>query len=82
MRYLMGLLTLLLTGCLSTNPAAWTGHQVEAFTAASYECRMMVNQQGQQAAAFGGAVVPLVYLFTRNGMYKDCMEARGWRQAD
>lgn len=73
---------LLLTGCMATHPSAWKAVDQDKFTADSYDCRMIVSQQGMQAAQFGGAIVPLVALFSRPGQFRECMEARGWTPAE
>jgi hypothetical protein len=76
------LLALSLSGCLSTNPTAWTQAPDETTRAKRdiYECQAETTAAGYRAAAFGGAVVPLVSLFQRRGLFNDCMAARGWRQ--
>jgi hypothetical protein len=75
------LLTVLLAGCLSTRPESWT-HAPDETTQAKrdiYDCQAETDAASHRAAAFGGAVVPLVNLFQRRGMFNDCMAARGWR---
>ena len=80
MRWL--LLALLLTGCYATDPAQWT-HAPDnetALKAAIYECKAHANAQRLYAAQYGGAVLPIVSLFTAPGVFRECMEAKGYRQ--
>jgi hypothetical protein len=82
MRALVGLLGVMsLTGCLSTNPAAWS-HAPDEETrarAAIYECRAQASDASWRATQFGGAIVPLVGLFAMRGTFNECMAARGFK---
>lgn len=73
---------LLLTGCMATSPTAWKAVNEDKFKADSHYCKHETNQTLWQGAYFGGAIVPLVALFSARGMYKECMEARGWTPAE
>ena len=75
------LLSLLLSGCYATDPAQWTHAPDEqtALKAAIYECKAHANAQRLYAAQFGGAVLPIVSLFTAPGVFRECMEAKGYR---
>jgi hypothetical protein len=73
-------LALLLTGCVSTNPEAWT-HAPDEQTrarAAIYDCKEDADAKLRWAAGFGGAIVPLVALFKNSSEFDKCMAARGY----
>ena len=75
-------LTLLLTGCMSVTPEAWT-HAPDEQTrarAAIYDCKGDAEAYMRQAAAFGGIIVPTVALFKGPRMFDECMAARGYRK--
>ena len=77
-KYLLS--ALLLTGCLSTDPASWS-QQPDAQTAvkaAIYECEQDATAVVNRAAAFGGAVVPIAGLFGMRRTFNQCMAARGF----
>ena len=83
MRYGALILSLFaLTGCMSTSPDAWRHTGASGFVQASDYCKGRVNDEMWRAAAFGGAIVPLVALFARPGIYGDCMRAQGFQPAD
>ena len=73
---------LLLTGCYATNPAPWAyaPDQETALKASILECKQHANAQRLYAASYGGAVLPIVSLFTAPGVFRECMEAKGYRQ--
>lgn len=76
--------TLIFTGCLSTDPARWAFKPDEqsAARAAIYDCKADTNAMLHRAAAFGGAIVPLVALSRARAAFDECMEARGYRRAE
>ncbi len=83
MRY-RWLVLLLLTGCMTTDPARWafTPDDSGGARAAIYDCKADTNAMLHRAAAFGGAIVPLVALSRARAAFDECMEARGYRRAE
>jgi hypothetical protein len=73
--------TVLLPGCLAKNPAQWAyaPDQETAVKAAIFDCEARVSSGMMRAAEFGGAIVPLVALFSGPGTFKECMTAKGYR---
>jgi len=75
-------LALLLAGCMSTKPEAWTHRPDEqtAAKAAIHDCESRTRAEMRDMAAFGGAVIPLAAIFSARGRFDDCMEAHGYRR--
>jgi hypothetical protein len=76
--------TVLLPGCIAKNPAQWAyaPDQETAVKAAIFECETRVSAGMMRAAEFGGAIVPLVALFSGPGTFRECMTAKGFRGAE
>jgi hypothetical protein len=74
------LLSLILTGCVSTNPASWTLRPDEqtATRAAIASCQAERRAIVYQHIAFGGAIMPLIGLGAGNQAYNECMKAQGY----
>ncbi len=73
---------LALTGCVSTDPAAWR-YQPDTQT----PTRMAIEEcQNQQRAvfypylAFGGAIAPMLGIAAANRAYAACMKAQGYEK--
>lgn len=84
LRYLLtGLCALTLSGCLSTNPAAWTDARDQQTQAKLdiYECKREAADVSHRASRAGGVILPIVGLFAMRSTYNECMEARGWGRA-
>lgn len=73
---------LLLAGCMTTNPEAWSRTPSDALRRDLYECRMEADARARDQARFGGAIIPLIALFQRRSDFHECMEARGWKRSD
>lgn len=73
--------SLLLTGCVSLAPEAWT-HSPDEHTLvkrAIYECNQEGNREITNGVLFGGAIMPIVALFARKNVVNACMESRGYK---
>ena len=83
MKYLLifGLM-LLLSGCLATDPTQWGPPQPRTVERDIYECEEDAKGKLAWAAGFGGAIVPLVGLFTVSREFERCMKARGYTRAE
>ena len=75
------LMALALGGCISTSPATWshTPDDTTAVKRAIYECRHDADAESYRATQFGGVIMPIVGLFSRQQTFKDCMISRGYK---
>lgn len=72
-------LALLLAGCMSTGTDQWARSGEDATMKRDiYECKADADGVSHRATAFGGAIMPIVGLFSRRDTFNECMESRGY----
>lgn len=76
----VALVALLLTGCYAASPEQWTfaPTQETQVKADILDCKGRADAQRLYAASYGGAVLPIVSLFTAPGVFRECMAAKGY----
>lgn len=73
-------LVLLLTGCYASSPAQWAfaPNEETQVKADILDCKQRADAQRLYAASYGGAILPIVSLFTAPGVFRECMAAKGY----
>ena len=74
---------MLVSGCVATRPEQWSlsPDDTTRLKRDIYECKADADAVSYRATAFGGAIMPIVGLFSRRSTFNECMEARGWKRS-